>query len=148
MKLTPAAGIALAALLASCGGGEEAAAPADARPDLQILSVRMDLMAIPASKIVAEVRNAGGSTAQGFDCRCHWSCPGVSLYNTELRIMEGAVLAAGATQSFSIEAPPHSFGCAGPPPVLDVNCVVDDRGAVDEFDENNNRWGGSVRLAY
>jgi hypothetical protein len=148
MRSAAVVSIALAALFASCGGGEQAAAPADPRPDLQILSVRMDLMAVPTSKIVAEIRNSGGSTARGFGCRCYWSCPGQALFSTELRIMDGAVLAAGATQSFSVEAPPHRFGCPGPPPVLDLSCVVDDGEAVEEAEENDNRWGGPVRLAY
>jgi hypothetical protein len=146
-----AAGVALlvaAALLLACGAGDGAAPPADARPDLQIVRVRMDLMAAPASKLVAEIRNAGASAAHGFDCRCSWSCPGRSLFSTELRVARDAALGAGATGEFSVDASPDRFGCPGPPPAIDMSCTVDDRGAIDESDENNNGWTGPIRLGY
>jgi len=137
-----------AALLLACGGSEDGGAPADLRPDLQIVRVRMDLMAAPTSKLIAEIRNAGASPARGFDCRCFWSCPGRSLYSTELRIMEDGSLDAGQVAPFSVEAPPHRFGCPGSPTVLDVSCQVDDRGSVAEVDEHNNGWSGPVRLGF
>jgi len=122
--------------------------PVDPRPDLQLVRVRMDLIAAPNSTLSAEVRNAGGSAARGFGCRCLWSCAGRSLYNTELRIMDDASLEAGEVSSFSVAAPPHRFGCPGSTTVLSLNCTVDDRDRVKEVDENNNGWSGPVRLAW
>lgn len=148
MRSAGLAPLAAALLLVSCGGGEGDSPPADSRPDLQIVRVRMDLMAAPAAKLVAEIRNTGASVARGFDCRCYWSCPGRSLYSTELRIMQDGVLEGGAASSFSTEAPPSRFGCPGPPPVIDMSCKVDDRGKVDESEENNNGWTGPIRLSW
>jgi hypothetical protein len=150
MSLRAAVRVLLAGLLLACGDGGEggAAAPVDPRPDLQLLRVRMDLVAAPNSSLVAEVQNAGGSPARGFGARCLWSCAGRSLYNTELRIMDDALLEAGEISSFSIAAPPHRFGCPAATTVLSLNCTVDDRGRVEERDENNNDWSGPVRLAW
>ena len=135
-------------LLVACGGGDAATPAGDPRPDLQIVRVRMDLMAAPASKLVAEIRNAGASAAHGFDCRCTWACPGRSVFSTELRVAQGAALEAGATSAFALDASPDRFGCPGPPPAIDMSCTVDDRGAVEESDENNNAWTGPIRLGY
>jgi hypothetical protein len=143
--LAPAAA---ALLLLACGGSEGGGEPEDPRPDLQIVRVRMDLMAVPSSKLVAEIRNTGISPARGFDCRCFWSCPGRSLYSTELRIMDDGSLDAGQVGSFSVDAPRHRFGCPGEPTVLDMSCQVDDRGKVEEVEEHNNGWSGSVRLSF
>jgi len=148
MRSTELAWLAAAALLAACGERSATSAPADPRPDLQIVNVHMDLMAAPSAKLVAEIRNTGGSAARGFDCRCFWSCPGRSLYSTELRVVEDGAVEAGGVATFSTDAPPSRFGCPGPPPVIDLSCKVDDRGAVDEREENNNTWSGPIRLGY
>lgn len=136
-----------ATLLLACGGSETPE-PGDARPDLQIGRVRMDLMAQPSAKLIAEIRNAGASTARGFGCRCSWSCAGRSLYSSEIRIVADGSLGPGELASFSTDAAPYRFGCPGSPPVIELTCDVDDRGAVEELDEHNNRWSGPVRLNF
>jgi hypothetical protein len=142
--------VLLAGLLLACGNGGEAGVqtPADPRPDLQLLRVRMDLLAAQNSSLVAEVQNTGASAARGFGARCLWSCAGRSLYNTELRIMDDAALEAGESSSYSVAAPPHRFGCPAATTILSLSCTVDDRGRVEERDENNNAWSGPVRLAW
>ena len=136
-----------AALLAACGGSESAD-PGDLRADLQISRVRLDLMARPGAKLIAEIRNAGASPARGFGCRCTWVCPGRSLFSSEIRIADDASVGPAETGSFSTDAAPYRFGCAGSPPVIELTCDVDDRGAVEELDEHNNQWKGPVRLNY
>jgi hypothetical protein len=138
----------LAAALALLGCGEtEPAAPVDLRPDLQLVSVRMDLGARPLPALIAETRNKGAGAAHGIGCRCVWSCPG-SLLSTGLQVVTDGVLDSGARAEFSVDAPPERFGCPGPPPALDLTCEVDDRRRIDESNEHNNGWSGPVRLGW
>jgi len=148
--LRPPSFLALAlSLPLACGeGGGGAETPVDPRPDLQIVRVHMDLMAAPAARLVAEIRNAGASAAAGFDCRCIWVCSSRSLYNSEMRVVKGGAIAAGEVASFSVDAPPHRFGCPDSAAVIELTCNVDEAGVVDEVDEHNNEWKGPVRLHF
>lgn len=122
-------------------GGQQ---PETTAADLQILDLGVeranDATGTFTHKLVATVRNNGGTDASGFNVNCSWSCAGgsVTSFSQDL-IYDGFVQANGQfTYRQSFRDPCEtSFGS------VPMTCIVDSSNAVSESNENNNRWEGT-----
>jgi hypothetical protein len=115
--------------------------------DLQILGVNAALSSQGNNFRVlkVDVQNSEPGIANSFDLVCNWSCPGGSVSNYGAVIVQGGYLKGHGRFSYQNDG---LIGCAGPPAILNLMCTVDVDKEIEETNESNNVWQGSVQIPF